>query len=92
MNIQDSQERMLVAGGLFVLAGSLGALGTVLSAMGIDHMAFAANLCGPLAGHCLVCFAAAGTVAASFAAGIAAVSLFRPARRIKVPGVKVRSA
>ena len=81
-----------MAVGLFVLASSLGALGTALSAMALDHMAFAANLCGPLAGHCLVCFAAVSTLAAALAAGFAGASLFRPAGRITTVGTQAGSA
>lgn len=92
MKFQNNQERQIVAGGLFVLASSLGTLGTALSAMALDHMAFAANLCGPLAGHCLVCFAAVGTLAAALAAVLAGASLFRPAPRIRTVGAKAGAA
>ncbi|WP_396595627.1 hypothetical protein [Brevundimonas sp. R86498] len=92
MKFQNNQERRIVAGGLFVLSSSLAALGAALSAMALDHMAFAASLCGPLAGHCLVCFAAVGTLAAAVAAGLAGASLFRPGRRLSRVKARSRSA
>lgn len=92
MKFQNNQERRIVAGGLFVLSSSLAALGAALSAMALDHMAFAASLCGPLAGHCLICFAAVGTLAAAVAAGLAGASQFRPARKTRTARAASRSA
>lgn len=76
MNLENSHERMLVGGGLFALVISLGALSATLCASAIDHMAFAASLCLPTSGHCLLCVGAGISLVATLATGLAGASLF----------------
>ena len=78
MKFENSDERMIVSVGLFALTGSFGALTAALAILAMDHMAFAAGLCGPVAGHCLLCVGAAASLAAAIGTGAAGMSLLRP--------------
>lgn len=77
MPINYDLERKLLAGGLLVLACSLGALASALAVLALDHMAMSASLCGPTTGHCISCFGAITCLAAALSTGGAGVSLVR---------------
>jgi len=84
MPISDDQERSIMGGGLLLIASSAACLGSALSVEALDHIAFAASLCGPATGHCFACFAALGSLLVALSAGGASAAVFRPSRLIGV--------
>lgn len=77
MPITDDQERKILAGGLLVLACSLGLLASALAVAALDHMAISAGLCGPMSGHCAACFGAIACLAAAVGTAATGLSMLR---------------
>jgi len=83
MPIIDDLERKILGGSLLVLACSLGLMAAGLGILALEHMVAAANLCGPIAGHCFLCIGALASAAGALIAGLAGVaqwSAFRAGR------------
>jgi hypothetical protein len=73
MQLQDISDRQVLGAALVTLGLALGGASAVAGLIAFDHMAWAAELCGPATGHCLRCVAAAGLAVAAlgtFAAGL----------------------
>lgn len=77
MPMTDDQERKILAGGLMVLACSLGLLTAALAVAALDHMAISASLCGPTSGHCAACFGAIASLVGALGAAATGISLLR---------------
>lgn len=74
MPITDQDERRILGASLLTLAISAGALAAGLGVIGQVHMAGAANLCSSPVEHCVACYGALVSLAASLVAGCAATS------------------
>ena len=73
MQRSDTQTSQIVGAGLIALGAALAALGAACAVMAASHMAVAATLCGPAAGHCMLCGISAADLLASL--GITAVGV-----------------
>ena len=78
MSITDHDERRILGASLLTLALSAAALAIGLGIIAQVHMAGAANLCGSPAQHCVACYGALVSLAASLVTGCAAMSFFAP--------------
>ena len=78
--MNEIDERRLLGASLIVLAVALGAASGVATILALDHMAFAASLCGPTSGHCIRCVAAGASLVAALGALAAGLSLLKPPR------------
>lgn len=77
-NTQDSRA---LGAGLIILGAALALSSIGLGIVAADHMAAAAAaLCGPVAGHCLLCVVAAASLLSSAGVILAGVALRRPPR------------
>ena len=73
MRIQDIHEQQALGAALIVLGFSLGGAAAAASLLALEHMALAVEMCGPTAGHCVSCVAAAALLVATlgtFGAGV----------------------
>lgn len=75
-------ERRLLGASLIALGLSLAAASAVATVLALDHMAFAAGLCGPASGHCIRCVAAGATLIAALGAFSAGLSRLKPSGRL----------
>lgn len=81
-NTQDSRA---LGAGLIILGAALALSSLVVGIVAADHMAAAAAaLCGPVAGHCLLCVVAAASLLSSAGVILAGVAL-RQAPRLAAP-------
>ncbi|WP_309627422.1 hypothetical protein [Brevundimonas sp.] len=62
--------------GLMTVGSALFALSAACAFAAAEHMAFAAALCGPVARHCILCVASAGSLLASAGVITSGVVLF----------------
>ncbi len=72
-----NHDLRILAGGLLVLACSLGSLASALALLAYDHMAGSANLCTGAGDHCLACAGAVACLAAALTTGGAGVLLLQ---------------
>lgn len=81
-NTQDSKAlgAGLITGGAVLAISSI-----VIGIAAADHMAAAANLCGPVTGHCILCVVSAASLLSSCGVILAGVAL-RQAPRLNQPG------
>ena len=88
MRHNDTADSARYGIGLIMVGTALFALSAACAFAAADHMAFAAALCGPVARHCVLCIASAGSLLASAGVIASGVMLFadRPASQ------KARSA
>lgn len=77
----DTQDSRKLGVGLIMVGAALFAAAAACVFAAADHMAVAAALCGPVARHCILCIASAGSLLASAGVVAAGVMLFgdRPA-------------
>ena len=69
MPIRDTDELKILGGALLSLGLALGIAAAATGLLAADHMAAAAEFCGPTADHCNLCVAAGALVVAALAAG-----------------------
>ena len=81
MRHNDTADSASHAVGLIMVGTAVLALSAACALAAADHMAFAAALCGPVARHCILCVASAGSLLASAGVIASGVMLFadRPA-------------
>lgn len=78
MQPNDTQPSRALGAGLIAFGALLSALAAAGALAAADHMAVAANLCGPVAGHCILCVVSAASVLASAGVIAAGVALLTP--------------
>lgn len=82
MQTRDIDEIRLLGGALVALGLALGGAAAATGILAADHMAAAAELCGPTADHCGLCVAAGALLLAALGAAGAGIGLLvkpRPA-------------
>lgn len=77
MQRDDTQESQILGGALIVSGAFLATSGAVCAFAAANHMAIAANLCGPGTGHCILCIVSAASLLAAAATAAAGVALLR---------------
>lgn len=79
----DTRDSQKLAIGLIMVGAALFTAAAACAVAAADHMAVAAALCGPVARHCILCIASAGSLLASAGVIAAGVMLLsdRPAPR-----------
>lgn len=77
MQRDDTQESQILGAALIVSGAILAASGAVCAFAAANHMAMAANLCGPTTGHCILCVVSAASLLAAAATAAGGVALLR---------------
>ena len=73
MRHSDTRNSRTIGVGLIMIGAMLFAGAAACAVAAADHMAVAAALCGPVARHCILCVASAGSLLAS--AGVIAAGV-----------------
>lgn len=79
MPLADPTDFKLIGASLLILASALAATAAGFGLRAADHMAMAAELCGPGGTHCLSCGLSASAALAAAAAALAASRAFQAA-------------
>lgn len=77
MQRDDTQESQILGGALIVSGALLATSGAVCAFAAANHMAIAANLCGPGTGHCILCIISTASLLAAAASAAAGVAMLR---------------
>ncbi|HWQ87111.1 hypothetical protein [Brevundimonas sp.] len=77
MQRDDNQESQILGAALIVSGAILATSGAICAFAAANHMAIAANLCGPTTGHCILCAVSAASLLAAAATAATGVALLR---------------
>ena len=83
MRHSDTLDSRKLGVGLIMVGATLFTVAAACAVAAVEHMAAAAAICGPLARHCILCVASAGSLLASAGVVAAGVMLLedRPSLR-----------